>query len=341
MSRCSTRPTLISTTSFMQPLPIALRNLQGTGSLRVKRSARARGARIRLRRAVRIVRNVPGRGFVGLLSPLHDRPARCGVGQPPAVHEGYRSILPAAVPAQGDPRVVSYLGSHLLSLAYLVLFGRYISDTLSGVRAVRDAFLTRLPVAPDDKLANQYLLSALLAEKADILETPVQFLPLSPERVRRTTLVEGLRSLAIIAWQRLARSTTRRRSLRRLDAGRSESVAACRNPDTVLIIPAAGAGTRLQASTPKVLVPVNGRPMIDYLIDLYRPVVRRSWWSMHPSVEAASGRTARRRVGTRRRVCTQAEPTGMLDAILLARRGASAEPTDVSGSHGAIRSACT
>jgi hypothetical protein len=87
-----------------------------------------------------------------------------------------------------------------------VLFGRYISDTLSGVRAVRASFLTSLPVAPDDKLANQYLLSALLAEKADILETPVQFLALSPERVRRTTPVEGLRSLAVIAWQRLARS---------------------------------------------------------------------------------------------------------------------------------------
>jgi hypothetical protein len=99
----------------------------------------------------------------------------------------------------------SYLGSHVLSVAYLLLFGRYISDTLSGVRAVRAGFLTGLPVAPDDKLANQYLLCALLREKADLLETPVQFLPLSPERVRRTTLAEGLRSLAVIAWQRITR----------------------------------------------------------------------------------------------------------------------------------------
>jgi hypothetical protein len=86
-----------------------------------------------------------------------------------------------------------------------VLFGRYVSDTLSGVRAVRTGFLTNLPVAPDDKLANQYLLCALLREKADLLETPVQFLPLSPERVRRTTLAEGIRSLAVIAWQRITR----------------------------------------------------------------------------------------------------------------------------------------
>ena len=32
---------------------------------------------------------------------------------------------------------ISYAGSHLLSLAYLLLYGRYISDTLSAVRAVR------------------------------------------------------------------------------------------------------------------------------------------------------------------------------------------------------------
>ena len=39
---------------------------------------------------------------------------------------------------------VSYFGSHALSLAYLFLYGRYISDTLSAVRAVRaaDAFDT-------------------------------------------------------------------------------------------------------------------------------------------------------------------------------------------------------
>ena len=40
-------------------------------------------------------------------------------------------------------RLASTIGSHLLSAAYLVLYGRYISDTLSGVRAVRTGFLTR------------------------------------------------------------------------------------------------------------------------------------------------------------------------------------------------------
>jgi hypothetical protein len=79
------------------------------------------------------------------------------------------------------------------------------------VRSRAGGFLTSLPVAPDDKLANQYLLCALLSEKADVLETPVQFLPLSPGRVRRTNARRRLRSLAVIAWQRMTRHEARPR----------------------------------------------------------------------------------------------------------------------------------
>jgi len=84
----------------------------------------------------------------------------------------------------------------------------------------------------------------------------------------------------------------------------------------LLIIPAAGLGSRLRSSTPKVLFPVNGKPMIDYLLDLYAPVVDRVIVVLHPSVE-----------GEVRRHCTntslpieyaiQGSPTGMLDAILI------------------------
>ena len=97
---------------------------------------------------------------------------------------------------------VSYVGSHALSLAYLCLYGRYISDTLSAVRAVRasDAFETG--IALTDKQANHQLLSELLRRKAEILEIPVQFFPISPERVKRTSPVEGLQALATIVWRR-------------------------------------------------------------------------------------------------------------------------------------------
>ena len=41
---------------------------------------------------------------------------------------------------------VSRVGSHALSLAYLLLYGRYVSDTLSGARVVRVADAVRVPV---------------------------------------------------------------------------------------------------------------------------------------------------------------------------------------------------
>lgn len=99
---------------------------------------------------------------------------------------------------------VSYVGSHALSLAYLFFYGRYISDTLSAVRAVRasDAFDTGIDLT--DKLANHRLLSELLRRKAEILEIPVQFFPISPERVKRTSPLEGLHALATIVWRRFA-----------------------------------------------------------------------------------------------------------------------------------------
>src|SRR5688500_1997029 len=191
---------------FMQPLPIALRNLSRAGEPPGQAFRRALVER-EFDYAVLFESSGMYRGedLVGIVSHLT-------TGRLDAVW-GSRRLSLKDIEASYRLRYhhnamlgsISLLGSHLLSAAYLVLFGRYISDTLSGVRGVRASFLTSLPVAPDDKLANQYLLSALLADRADVLESPVQFLPLSPERVRRTTPLEGIRSLALIAWQRLTR----------------------------------------------------------------------------------------------------------------------------------------
>jgi len=106
-------------------------------------------------------------------------------------------------------RFASTIGSHLLSAAYLLLYGRYISDTLSGVRALRAQYLAASDVRLDDKLLNQRLLSALLAQRAEILETPVRFYAISPAQVRRTSVADGLQALAKIVWWRI-----RPRSLR-------------------------------------------------------------------------------------------------------------------------------
>jgi 2-phospho-L-lactate transferase/gluconeogenesis factor (CofD/UPF0052 family) len=97
---------------------------------------------------------------------------------------------------------ISYMGSHLLSLAYLMLHGRYVSDSLSGARAVRTDYLLSVNVPLSDKRVNHRLLTTVLGAGGDIFETPVQFFPLSPERVRRTSVLDGLRALGVILFAR-------------------------------------------------------------------------------------------------------------------------------------------
>jgi hypothetical protein len=106
-------------------------------------------------------------------------------------------------------KMTSHFGSHLLSALYLILFGQYISDTLSGARAVRTRYLQALGVDPAHKLANHQLLAALLRDRAEVLEIPVRFFPISPERVKRTSVVEGLRAILEIVMRRF-RSRPRR-----------------------------------------------------------------------------------------------------------------------------------
>jgi 2-phospho-L-lactate transferase/gluconeogenesis factor (CofD/UPF0052 family) len=101
---------------------------------------------------------------------------------------------------------VSYLGSHLLSLSYLVLYGRYISDTLSGARVIRSSFLRERDLFLHLRDFNQIVLGNLLRQRAEIFETPVYYFPISPEKVRRTTVVDGVRSLWTILkgrWRRI------------------------------------------------------------------------------------------------------------------------------------------
>lgn len=100
--------------------------------------------------------------------------------------------------------MMSKAGSHVLSLACLVFYGRYISDTLSAVRAVRSDDALALDVAFDHPQVNQYILRRLLRRKADILEIPVQFFPISPERVKRTSVGDGLRALTTLIAGRFA-----------------------------------------------------------------------------------------------------------------------------------------
>ncbi len=93
------------------------------------------------------------------------------------------------------------------------------------------------------------------------------------------------------------------------------------NPHRVLIIPAAGTGSRLGVPTPKVLHPVNGVPMLDHLLALYGPVVDRVMLVVGPLAEQAVRDHLAPHAGGRQAadvdVDVQPAPTGMLDAILV------------------------
>jgi bifunctional UDP-N-acetylglucosamine pyrophosphorylase/glucosamine-1-phosphate N-acetyltransferase len=83
----------------------------------------------------------------------------------------------------------------------------------------------------------------------------------------------------------------------------------------LLVIPAAGTGSRLGDSRPKVLVPVAGRPMLDWLLDL-QGAVDHAVVVVNPAALEQVRRHVRER--TDMDFAIQPRPTGMLDAILAA-----------------------
>jgi NDP-sugar pyrophosphorylase family protein len=84
----------------------------------------------------------------------------------------------------------------------------------------------------------------------------------------------------------------------------------------LLIIPAAGQGSRLSKQIPKAFYPVNGLPMYAHLVERYRPFVDRIVLIAGPSFAGDLMWWAGR--FTDIGIAVQEKPTGMLDAILLA-----------------------
>jgi bifunctional UDP-N-acetylglucosamine pyrophosphorylase / glucosamine-1-phosphate N-acetyltransferase len=93
--------------------------------------------------------------------------------------------------------------------------------------------------------------------------------------------------------------------------------------ERVLVVPAAGSGSRLGANVPKLLVPVNGRPMIARLLALYEAAAGHAVVIVSPAAQASVAELLRPFAG-RVSLAVQDTPTGMLDAILLARPAVAA-----------------
>lgn len=90
----------------------------------------------------------------------------------------------------------------------------------------------------------------------------------------------------------------------------------------VLVVPAAGLGSRLHAGQPKALTPVLGRPMIDHVIARHAPYCDRVVVVAHPKFRVALRKHLAGIAGDAE-VVVQMQPSGMLDALLVARGAVS------------------
>jgi bifunctional UDP-N-acetylglucosamine pyrophosphorylase / glucosamine-1-phosphate N-acetyltransferase len=86
----------------------------------------------------------------------------------------------------------------------------------------------------------------------------------------------------------------------------------------LLIIPAAGRGTRLGWDGPKALCPVAGRPMIEHLFERYGSVVDRFVVVVAPGARSIIDQYLER-AGYPAESVVQEQPTGMLPAVLCAK----------------------
>ena len=77
-------------------------------------------------------------------------------------------------------------------------------------------------------------------------------------------------------------------------------------------------GSRLKAAGPKALVPVGGRPMLDLLLERFRAFVEAVVVVVSPAFSEAIRDHLRTSASLPFDIAVQDQPTGMLDAILLA-----------------------
>ena len=147
-----------------------------------------------------IVRHASGRGDLVLCSRSWPRDARRGAGQPPAVGPRHRERTGSDIAAR-RLRARSVIRSYFLSLACLNP-GTATSRIRCHARALRAA--DALDPSRFDRKSESHPACVPAARKAEILELPVRFFPLSPDRVKRTSALDGLQALWILLAERLA-----------------------------------------------------------------------------------------------------------------------------------------
>ncbi|MEO5370909.1 MAG: NTP transferase domain-containing protein [Magnetococcus sp. DMHC-1] len=85
------------------------------------------------------------------------------------------------------------------------------------------------------------------------------------------------------------------------------------------VVPAAGRGSRLASPLPKILYPILGRPILDWLLDSLGQVCSRFVFVLSPDNRSQVEPVLQERLGDACEVVIQETPTGMGDAVLLTR----------------------
>ena len=81
------------------------------------------------------------------------------------------------------------------------------------------------------------------------------------------------------------------------------------------LVPAAGRGSRLGFDQPKVLFPIAGKTILEWLVDLLGPLCDQFVFVVSPQGEQPVAAVASRLLPGVQRIAVQPEPRGMADAI--------------------------
>lgn len=93
--------------------------------------------------------------------------------------------------------------------------------------------------------------------------------------------------------------------------------------DWSVVIPAAGKGSRLGFHRAKILYPVAGRTILDWLLDRFEPLVGEVVLVLSPEHRDDVEAEARPRLGDRLKVAVQEVPTGMGAAVEIGLKAAT------------------
>jgi bifunctional UDP-N-acetylglucosamine pyrophosphorylase/glucosamine-1-phosphate N-acetyltransferase len=96
----------------------------------------------------------------------------------------------------------------------------------------------------------------------------------------------------------------------------AEFLDAAVNPNLwTALIPAAGRGSRLGFDKPKILFPIAGRTILEWLVDLLSPLCSQFVFVLAPRGAEDVQDLAARLLPGRQRIALQGQPVGMADAI--------------------------